>query len=166
MKDFAPNVEVADAGKAMWRAFGLKRTKARRVVHDLLREALREERHMDAEALYRCALHAGERVSLATIYRVLAEFEQAGLVQAHTFTGMRRLYELDVGQSCDHMIDLDTGRIRHLRPEAMDACCRALAERHGVEVVRRSLTLYVRSGAGRGVRSSTATRTAHLRDES
>jgi Fur family ferric uptake transcriptional regulator len=129
------------------RARGLRRTKAREEVHDLLREALIEERHLDAETLYRQALLTNKSVSLATVYRVLADFERLGLVQVHHFEGLRKVYELEAGQPRDHMVNLDTGEIRHLPPQPIETYCTALARERGVTVVRRSVTLYVQDSA-------------------
>lgn len=137
--------DAADvAGASAWSDVGLRRTKVRETVHCLLRGALREGCCPDAEALYRRALRSGARVSLGTIYRVLAEFEHAGVVRAHAFEGMRKVYELNDGRSRAHLVDLDSGRITHLPDEAIDAGCVALAESLGVELVYRKLTLYVR----------------------
>lgn len=127
-----------------YRQGGLKRTKAREIVHGLLQSSLSEGCHLDAEALYQRALFADEPIALATIYRVLSDFEQLGLVQVHAFRGMRKVYEPEAGQSQDHVVNIDTGEISHLLPQRMDACCTALAKEHGVKIVRRSVTLYVR----------------------
>lgn len=147
MHDFLPDDQgpAASGVRAAWRARGLKRTKARELVHELLRDALSERRHLDAETLYQRALFADEPIALATVYRVLADFEHLGLVQVHAFRGMRKVYELEAGQPQDHLVNVDTGEISHLPPRRVDTCCATLAKEHGVEVVRRSVTLYVRN---------------------
>ncbi|POR46305.1 Fur family ferric uptake transcriptional regulator [Paraburkholderia eburnea] len=127
-----------------WPLPGLKPTRARGIVLGLLRGALHEDRHVDAETLYRTALTAGDMISLASIYRALADFEQLGLIQVHAFRGMRKVYELDVGQSRDHLVNVDTGEISHLPPQSLDTCCALVAAEREVQVVHRHVTLYVR----------------------
>ncbi|QGZ66743.1 Fur family transcriptional regulator [Paraburkholderia acidisoli] len=128
-----------------WPAPELKRTRSREVVLALLYAALREDTHLGAEAFYRRALQAGWSISLSSVYRALADFEQLGLIQVHAFAGLRKVYELDAGQSHDHLVNVDTGEISHLPAPAMDACCAAVAEENGLKVVRRAVTLYVRA---------------------
>jgi Fur family transcriptional regulator, ferric uptake regulator len=145
------SVEYTDPQQYLdgWPLPDLRRTRARELVLRALRDALQDDRHIDAETLYQSVLMSGASISLASVYRSLTEFEEMGLIQVHAFTGLRKVYELDVGQSHDHLVNVDTGEIRHLPARSMDACCTAVATEQRVEIVRRSVTLYVRDDLGR-----------------
>ena len=67
--------------------------------------------HLSAEDLYRRLLADGEDIGLATVYRVLTQFEAAGLVEKHNFEGGQAVYELDRGVHHDHMVCVDTGKV-------------------------------------------------------
>ena len=88
---------------------GLKVTHPRLRILSLLEQA--KPRHMTAEDIYRHLLEHGEDIGLATVYRVLTQFEAAGLVLKHNFEAGQSVYELDRGHHHDHMVDIDTGKI-------------------------------------------------------
>jgi len=91
------------------RKVGLKVTHPRMRILELLEQS--KPRHMTAEDIYRHLLEEGEEIGLATVYRVLTQFEAAGLVLKHNFEGGHAVYELDRGEHHDHMVDIDTGKI-------------------------------------------------------
>ena len=91
------------------RKLGLKVTHPRIRVLELLQQAI--PRHMTAEDIYRKLVDDGDEIGLATVYRVLTQFEAAGLVLKHNFEGGHAVYELDRGEHHDHMVDIDTGTI-------------------------------------------------------
>src|SRR5690606_32808421 len=92
------------------RRVGLKVTHPRVRILELLEEK-QPQHHLTAEAIYRRLLEQGDEIGLATVYRVLTQFEAAGLVIKHNFEGGQAIYELDRGDHHDHMVDLDTGKI-------------------------------------------------------
>ena len=91
------------------RKAGLKVTHPRMRILELLEQS--KPRHMTAEDIYRHLLEHGDDIGLATVYRVLTQFEAAGLVLKHNFEGGQSVYELDRGHHHDHMVDVDTGKI-------------------------------------------------------
>lgn len=121
---------------------GLKATGPRLKILQLLEESA--ERHMAAEDIYRNLIEAGEDVGLATVYRVLAQFEHAGLVTRHNFESGRSVFELDRGGHHDHMVCLETGKVIEFVNGDVERLQRSIAESHGYELVDHRFVLYVR----------------------
>jgi len=130
-------LESSDLKKA-----GLKVTGPRLKILQLLEES--SERHLAAEDIYRQLIEAGEDVGLATVYRVLGQFEHAGLVTRHNFEGGRSVFELDKGAHHDHMVCLETGKLIEFFNGDVELLQRSIAESHGYELVDHRLVLYVR----------------------
>ena len=124
------------------RSLGFKVTQPRLRVLELLERA--KPRHMTAEEIYRALLDGGEDVGLATVYRVLTQFETAGLVLKHNFEGGHAVYELDRGTHHDHMVDVETGKITEFTSPEIEALQREIAARHGYALEDHALVLYVR----------------------
>ncbi len=131
------NVESQDLKKV-----GLKATLPRVRILQILEGS--GQRHMSAEDMYRAVLEAGEEVGLATIYRVLTQFEAAGLVYRHHFAEGHSVFELARGDHHDHMICLKTGKIIEFCDEEIERRQRAIALAHGYRIEDHSLVLYVR----------------------
>ncbi|MFO7339821.1 MAG: ferric iron uptake transcriptional regulator [Lysobacteraceae bacterium] len=125
------------------RRVGLKVTHPRMRILELL-EQKRPEHHMTAEDIYRHLLEHGDEIGLATVYRVLTQFEAAGLVLKHNFEGGQAVYELDRGGHHDHMVDVDTGQIIEFESPEIEELQRQIAAQHGYELEEHSLVLYVR----------------------
>ncbi len=121
---------------------GLKVTQPRVRILELLEQ--NKSRHLTAEDIYRQLLANREDIGLATIYRVLTQFEAAGLVLKHHFEGGQAVYELDRGDHHDHMVDLDTGRIIEFESAEIEKLQREIAARHGYVIEDHALVLYVR----------------------
>lgn len=121
---------------------GLKVTHPRVRILAVLENA--QSRHMTAEDIYRLLLEQGEDIGLATVYRVLTQFEAAGLVLKHHFESGQSVYELDRGEHHDHMVDVDTGRIIEFESAEIEALQHRIAAEHGYEIEAHSLVLYVR----------------------
>lgn len=100
--------------------------------------------HMSAEDVYRSLIDAGEDVGLATVYRVLTQFETAGLVSRHNFDGGHSVFELAKGDHHDHMVNVDDGTVIEFTNEQIERLQHEIAEEHGFELVDHSLVLYVR----------------------
>lgn len=124
------------------RRAGLKVTHPRMRILELLEQA--KTRHMTAEDIYRMLLDQSEDIGLATVYRVLTQFEAAGLVLKHNFEGGHSVYELDRGQHHDHMVDIETGRIIEFESTEIEELQRRIAASMGYEIEDHSLVLYVR----------------------
>ena len=125
------------------RKVGLKVTHPRMRILELL-EQKSAQHHLSAEDIYRQLLEHGDEIGLATVYRVLTQFEAAGLVLKHNFEGGQAMYELDRGGHHDHMVDVDTGKIIEFESPEIEKLQREIAARHGYELEEHSLVLYVR----------------------
>lgn len=123
---------------------GLKVTAPRLKILQMLSSRPPASQHMSAEDVYRALLEAGEDVGLATVYRVLTQFEAAGLVQRHNFEGGHSVFELERGGHHDHIVCVDTGRVVEFHDPEIEARQEAIVAEHGFELVGRSLVLYVR----------------------
>lgn len=103
-----------------------------------------EEGHLSAEEIYQRLLEEGEQTGLATVYRVLTQFESAGLVLRHNFEGGKSVYELDRGGHHDHMVCTETGKVIEFHSEEIERLQERIAAEHGYELKDHSLVLYVR----------------------
>ena len=131
-------MEATDLKKA-----GLKATLPRiRILH-ILEESI--GKHLSAEDVYKVLLEHGEEVGLATVYRVLTQFEAAGLVMRHNFDSGHSVFELNSGTHHDHMVHLDTGEIIEFQNEEIEELQKKIAKKHGFELIEHSLVLYVKS---------------------
>lgn len=124
------------------RKLGLKVTHPRTRVLELLEQS--RPRHMTAEDIYRKLVDDGDEIGLATVYRVLTQFEAAGLVLKHNFEGGHAVYELDRGDHHDHMVDIDTGKIIEFENAEIEALQHKIAAEYGYEIEAHALVLYVR----------------------
>ena len=124
------------------RKAGLKVTHPRMRILEILETA--SPRHMTAEDIYRQLLGHQEDIGLATVYRVLTQFEAAGLVIKHNFEGGQAVFELDRGKHHDHMVDVDTGKVIEFVSEEIERLQHEIAARHGYVIEDHSLVLYVR----------------------
>ena len=124
------------------RKVGLKVTLPRIKILEILESA--EHRHLSAEDVYKILLEAGEDVGLATVYRVLTQFEAAGLVERHNFDGGHSVFELDRGEHHDHMVCVETGKVVEFHNEQIEQLQKEIADAHGYEITGHSLVLYVK----------------------
>jgi len=123
---------------------GLKVTLPRLKILQILESPPEDRQHLSAEDVYRALLDAGEDVGLATVYRVLTQFESAGLVERHNFEGGHSVFELDRGDHHDHMVCVDSGRVVEFCDTEIEQRQRAIAKAHGFQLVGHSLVLYVK----------------------
>jgi Fur family ferric uptake transcriptional regulator len=126
------------------RKAGLKITLPRLKILEILENA--SNRHLSAEDIYRDLLDSGEEIGLATVYRVLTQFEAAGLVTRHNFEGGHSVFELDDGEHHDHMVCVETGEVIEFTSDEIERLQHEIAEQHGFELIDHSLVLYVKSG--------------------
>ena len=121
---------------------GLKVTSPRLKILEVLENS--EERHLSAEAIYRALLQNGHEFGLATVYRVLAQFEGAGLVDRHNFEGGMSVFELADRSHHDHMVCLETGKVIEFVDDRIEQLQQEIAERHGYTIEDHTMVLYVR----------------------
>jgi Fur family ferric uptake transcriptional regulator len=124
------------------RKAGLKVTLPRMKILQQLESS--EERHLSAETIYKSLLDSGEDVGLATVYRVLTQFEQAGIVLRHNFEGGSAVFELADEEHHDHMVCTETGQVIEFMDEEIERRQQAIADEHGYEIVDHALVLYVK----------------------
>jgi Fur family ferric uptake transcriptional regulator len=123
---------------------GLKVTLPRVKILQMLEAVADNKRHMSAEDVYKSLLESGEDVGLATIYRVLTQFESAGLVVRHNFEGGHSVFEMAKEDHHDHMVCMDSGEVIEFFDEIIEQRQKAIAESHGYELVEHNLVLYVK----------------------
>ncbi|MDD9892002.1 MAG: ferric iron uptake transcriptional regulator [Gammaproteobacteria bacterium] len=119
---------------------GLKVTLPRVKILEML--ASSDQRHMSAEDVYKNLLEQNEEIGLATVYRVLTQFEAAGLVQRHNFEGGHAVFELDQGHHHDHIVCMTCGKVVEFMDETIERLQHEIAEQKGFKLVDHSLTLY------------------------
>lgn len=132
------------AGNQELRKVGLKVTLPRVKILQILEDAKGKGAHMSAEDVYKTLLDANEDVGLATVYRVLTQFESAGLVERHNFEGGHSVFEIAPDQHHDHMVCAETGEIVEFFDAQIEQLQHDIAAKHGFEVVDHSLILYVK----------------------
>lgn len=130
----------AEAGSAELRKAGLKATLPRLKILAILEAA--EHPHMTAEDVYQRLLKDGVEVGLATVYRVLTQFEQAGLVMRHNFEGGRSVFEINQGGHHDHMVCMECGRVFEFYDPAIEERQRRVAEKAGFVIDDHTLHMY------------------------
>lgn len=121
---------------------GLKATLPRIRILQILEEST--QKHMSAEEVYKTLLDGNEEVGLATVYRVLTQFETAGLVIRHHFDTGHSVFELNRGGHHDHMVCLQTGKVIEFKNEEIERLQKEIAEKHGYILEDHNLVLYVR----------------------
>lgn len=126
------------------RKAGLKVTLPRVKILQLLEQAESTNQHLSAEDVYKLLMESSEDVGLATVYRVLTQFETAGLVVRHNFESGHSVFELAKSQHHDHMVCMETGEVLEFFDEVIEKRQRQLVAERGYELVDHSLVLYVR----------------------
>lgn len=119
---------------------GLKVTLPRVKILSVLENS--DTRHLSAEDVYKALLDAGEEVGLATVYRVLTQFETAGLVARHHFEGGQSVFELEQGEHHDHLLCVRCGHVEEFVDETIETRQRAIAEQAGFDITDHCLYIY------------------------
>lgn len=130
---------MPDNNQALKKA-GLKVTLPRIKILDLMQQP--ESAHISAEELYKKLIDQGEEIGLATVYRVLNQFDDAGIVTRHHFEGGKSVFELNSQHHHDHLVCLDCGKVIEFRDEVIEERQRAIAEKYGIKLTNHSLYLY------------------------
>ena len=124
------------------RKAGLKITLPRLKILEIFES--KKHRHLSAEDIYKELLGSNEDIGLATVYRVLTQFESAGLVTRHNFEGGHSVFELDDGKHHDHMVCVESGTVIEFVNEEIERLQHEMAAEHGYELLDHSLVLYVK----------------------
>ena len=122
------------------RSAGLKVTLPRLKILEMLENS--PTRHLSAEDIYRRLMDGGEDIGLATVYRVLTQFETAGLVTRHHFEGGHAVFELERGQHHDHLVCMNCGRVEEFEDEMIEKRQRDRAKELGFKMTEHSLIIY------------------------
>lgn len=136
---------MTDNNKALKNA-GLKVTLPRLKILEVLQDP--ECHHVSAEDLYKKLIDIGEEIGLATVYRVLNQFDDAGIVTRHNFEGGKSVFELTQQHHHDHLICLDCGKVIEFTDESIENRQKNIAERHGIQLSNHSLYLYGHCAVG------------------
>ena len=128
-------METADIKNA-----GLKVTLPRMKILELLETS--PDRHLKAEDIYKMLLDSGEEIALATVYRVLTQFETAGLVTRHHFDGGHAVFEVNDGDHHDHLVDIATGRVVEFYDEIIEQRQKEIAEKYNFTITEHTMVLY------------------------
>lgn len=120
---------------------GLKVTLPRLKVLEIL-ETQGEQHHLTAEDVYKILIDQGEEVGLATVYRVLTQFEQAGIVRRLNFENNISVFELDTGDNHDHLVCIKSGRVKEFVDPVIEQRIVEIAKEKGYDLASHSLVIY------------------------
>lgn len=123
------------------RNVGLKVTLPRMKILEILEKQV-DQHHLTAEKVYKILISENEEIGLATVYRVLTQFEAAGLVTRHYFEGGNSVFELAKGDHHDHILCMSCGKVDEFTDELIEARQREIAEKLGYQLTDHSLYLY------------------------
>ena len=119
---------------------GLKATGPRLTILELFQRS--SARHLSAEDVFRELTLKGQDIGLATVYRVLTQFEQAGLLSRSNFDNDKAVYELNDGEHHDHLVCLDCGQVKEFHDPEIERLQHEVARKNGFELVEHALSLY------------------------
>jgi len=119
---------------------GLKATTPRLKILELFERSA--VRHLSAEDVYRMLADEGIEIGLATVYRVLTQFEQAGLLERHNFEGNKAVFEINYGKHHDHLVCIDCGRVEEFYDPEIEARQNRIAQERGFVIQEHSLLIF------------------------
>ena len=123
---------------------GLKATLPRIKIMEVLEStAIQEEAHFSAEDIYKELLNRGENIGLASVYRVLTQFETAGIVKKHHFEGSHAVYEV-IEENHEHMVEVETGKVLEFQDKELIERLNTIAKDAGYQLVDHNLVLHVK----------------------
>lgn len=123
---------------------GLKATLPRIKIMEVLEStAIQEEAHFSAEDIYKELLNRGENIGLASVYRVLTQFETAGIVKKHHFEGSHAVYEV-IEENHEHMVDVESGKVLEFQDKELIERLNTIAKDAGYQLVDHNLVLHVK----------------------
>ena len=123
---------------------GLKATLPRIKIMEVLEStAIQEEAHFSAEDIYKELLNRGENIGLASVYRVLTQFETAGIVKKHHFEGSHAVYEV-LEENHEHMVDVESGKVLEFQDKELIERLNSITKNAGYQLVDHNLVLHVK----------------------
>ena len=123
---------------------GLKATLPRIKIMEVLESTgIQEEAHFSAEDIYKELLNKGENIGLASVYRVLTQFETAGIVKKHHFEGSHAVYEV-IEENHEHMVDVESGKVLEFQDNELIERLNSIAKNAGYQLVDHNLVLHVK----------------------
>ena len=137
--------KVYTVDKSELRRAGLKITLPRVKILEILEHA--SQHHLSAEDIYRTLTESGDDVGLATVYRVLTQFEEAGLVKRHNFEGHTAVYELNQGEHHDHLVCVKCGAVEEFVDDIIEQRQREIAAKAQFKMLDHALNIYGMCGA-------------------
>jgi Fur family ferric uptake transcriptional regulator len=124
------------------RSFGLKATLPRIKILEILELQRESSNHLTAEQIYKILIKSDEEIGLATVYRVLTQFESSGIVRRHHFEGGNSVFELDSGTHHDHILCVKCGKVSEFTDDVIEQRQKEVAVRLGFTLTDHSLYLY------------------------
>lgn len=121
---------------------GLKVTEPRLTILALMQENRETMQHFSAEDIYKVLLEKGSDIGLATVYRVLNQFDEAGILTRHNFDANKAVFELNFNHQHDHIICMDCGKVFEFKDPEIERRQREISQKHGIELANHSLYLY------------------------
>ena len=121
---------------------GLKVTEPRLTILELMQTTREQMQHFSAEDIYKLLLERKSEIGLATVYRVLNQFEEVGILMRHNFDANKAVYELNFNHEHDHIICMDCGKVFEFKDPDMERRQREISQQHGIELANHSLYLY------------------------
>ncbi|MFA9487370.1 MULTISPECIES: ferric iron uptake transcriptional regulator [unclassified Mannheimia] len=133
---------MSEANIKRLKEVGLKVTEPRLTILALMQDIRDEMQHFSAEDIYKILLERGSDIGLATVYRVLNQFEEAEILMRHNFDANKAVFELNMNHEHDHIICMDCGKVFEFKDPDMERRQREISEKHGMELTNHSLYLY------------------------
>ncbi|MDO4626810.1 MAG: ferric iron uptake transcriptional regulator [Pasteurellaceae bacterium] len=121
---------------------GLKITEPRLTILALMQENKDKMQHFSAEDVYKLLLEKGEEIGLATVYRVLNQFDEANILTRHNFEGTKSVFELAPTEHHDHIICVDCGKVFEFNDEVIERRQQEISKQHGIKLETHNLYLY------------------------
>lgn len=121
---------------------GLKVTEPRLTILELMQQTREQMQHFSAEDIYKLLLDKQSEIGLATVYRVLNQFEEVGILTRHNFDANKAVYELNMNHQHDHIICMDCGKVFEFKDSEIELRQREISQQHGIELANHSLYLY------------------------
>ncbi|QIW16691.1 transcriptional repressor [Pasteurellaceae bacterium RH1A] len=121
---------------------GLKVTEPRLTILALMQDIREQMQHFSAEDIYKLLLEQQSEIGLATVYRVLNQFEEVGILTRHNFDANKAVFELNFNHEHDHIICMDCGKVFEFKDSEIERRQREISQQHGIELANHSLYLY------------------------
>lgn len=133
---------MSEENAKLLKQVGLKVTEPRLTILALMQQHRDTMQHFAAEDVFKLLLEQGSDIGLATVYRVLNQFEEAGILTRHNFDASKSVFELTPNHHHDHIICMDCGKVFEFNDSEIERRQREISEKHGIELATHSLYLY------------------------